>query len=74
MLYDGDIVATIIGKGCIMNEEQLQKQIELITSDYGVEDAEEGDSGFYAYVDGGYLANTYQTELEALQAILKAVS
>lgn len=52
-----------------MNEEELSNAIELITSDYGVEDADEGDHGYYAYVDGGYLPDTYQSSRSALQAI-----
>lgn len=52
-----------------MNEEELSNAIESITSDYGVEDADEGDHGYYAYVDGGYLPDTYQSSRAALQAI-----
>ncbi|WP_234107137.1 hypothetical protein [Enterobacter kobei] len=37
-----------------MNEEELSNAIESITSDYGVEEADEGDHGYYAYVNGGY--------------------
>ncbi|MBT1798800.1 hypothetical protein KK056_06980 [Enterobacter kobei] len=52
-----------------MNEEELSNAIESITSDYGVEEADEGDHGYYAYVNGGYLPNTYSSWRSALQAI-----
>ncbi len=38
-------------------------------NDWAVEDAEDGDIGYYAYVDGGYLPNCYATTEEALEAI-----
>ena len=49
-------------------------EIELINylsqyEDWDIEDAEDGDTGYYAYCDGGYLPNCYQTPLEALEAI-----
>ncbi|ELZ3650017.1 hypothetical protein ULT26_004311 [Salmonella enterica] len=37
--------------------------------DWALEDAEDGDIGYYAYADGGYLPNCYATAEEALEAI-----
>lgn len=49
-------------------------ELELIDhlsqySDWCLEDAEDGDIGYYAYADGGYLPNCYRTAVEALEAI-----
>lgn len=49
-------------------------ELELIDylsryNDWSLEDAEDGDIGYYAYADGGYLPNCYSTAVEALEAI-----
>lgn len=38
-------------------------------NDWCVEDADDGDIGYYAYAEGGYLPNCYQSPHEALLAI-----
>lgn len=42
-----------------MSEEELSNAISALSDDWGVEPGEDGDIGFYAYVDGGYLPNLY---------------
>ena len=56
-----------------MTEEQLSNAIADLSDDWGVEPGEDGDIGFYAYVDGGYLPNLYNSVSEALEAILEAI-
>lgn len=55
-------------------EFELRDEVELLTSDYSIEDAEDGDTGYYVYVDGGYLPNTYSSWEECYEAILEHLS
>lgn len=52
-----------------MSEIELTEHLILMYHDWGIEDADEGDTGLYVWCNGGYLPNCYQTHLEALQAI-----
>lgn len=52
-----------------MSESELVELIEGSGADFGVEEADCGDDGFYAYLNGGYLPNCYDTEHRALSAI-----
>lgn len=54
-------------------EEELVATIYARTDDFGVEPGEDGDIGFYAYVNGGYLPNLYGSTYEALEAILASL-
>lgn len=54
-------------------EFELRDKVESFTSDYGIEDAEDGDTGYYVYLNGGYLPNTYQSWEECYEAILEAL-
>lgn len=54
-----------------MLTNEIKNRIEQLTSDYRIEDADEGDIGYYAYVDGGYLPECYQSEESVLLAILE---
>ncbi|EEA6574710.1 hypothetical protein GO103_004399 [Salmonella enterica] len=56
-----------------MSEEELSNAISALSDDWGVEPGEDGDIGFYAYVDGGYLPNLYSSVSEALTAIFGVV-
>lgn len=56
-----------------MTEEELVAMIYARTDDFGVEPGEDGDIGFYAYVNGGYLPNLYGSTYEALEAILASL-
>lgn len=53
-----------------MKEAKMIDEICLHSSDWAIEPGEDGDIGFYVYVDGGYLPNVYSTETEALQCLL----
>ena len=53
-----------------MTEQEMIETICLYSSDWAIEPGEEGDVGFYVYVDGGYLPNVYSTETEALECLL----
>lgn len=52
-------------------EWSLKIEQEFPESQFSVEDADEGDIGYYAWVDGGYLGDCYQSWDEALEAIYK---
>jgi hypothetical protein len=52
-----------------MSESELVGIIEESGAEFGIEEADCGDDGFYAYLNGGYLPNCYPTEGAALKAI-----
>ncbi|QBZ68944.1 hypothetical protein PQZ64_gp45 [Klebsiella phage vB_KpnM_IME346] len=54
-----------------VKEFELRDEVESLTSDWGIEEADEGDTGYYVYVNGGYLPNTYQSYEECYEAILE---
>lgn len=53
-----------------MTEAEMIDEIYTRSSDWSIEPGEDGDIGFYVYVDGGYLPNVYSTETEALECLL----
>ena len=54
-----------------MSESELVEIIEGSGAEFGIEEADCGDDGFYAYLNGGYLPNCYDTEYDALIAIAR---
>lgn len=54
-----------------VKEFELRDEVESLTSDWGIEEADEGDTGYYVYVNGGYLPNAYQSYEECYKAILE---
>lgn len=52
-----------------MTETELIEHLSQY-DDWALDDAEDGDIGYYAWCDGGYLGNCYQKSQEALEAIL----
>lgn len=56
-----------------MSENELVDAIEAKNVAYAIEEADEGDDGFYAYVDGWYLPNCYPSEHAALEAIAESL-
>lgn len=56
-----------------VREFDLYEQVALLSDDFCIEDAEDGDFGYYAWLNGGYLPNCYETAEEAYEAMLKVL-